>query len=131
MNKPLFVSIVIALTLIMLAVVFRQSSGGTPDGDVPENNVSVVDGVQIVALRAKGGYSPKASVAEAGIPTIIRFSTNGTYDCSAAVSIPSLKVQTLLVPSGTSEVDIGTPEAGTLRGSCSMGMYPFEIEFVE
>ncbi len=116
----------------MLAVVFRTPAG-TPadDGTTPENNVSIVDDVQIVDLRAKGGYSPRKSVAQAGIPTIIRFNTNGTYDCSAAVSIPSLKLQTLLVPSGTTEMDIGTPKAGVLQGSCSMGMYPFEIEFVQ
>jgi plastocyanin domain-containing protein len=129
MNRLTFISIVIAASLIMLAFVFTSPAPATTDDPLPENNVSVVDGVQIVDLRAKGGYSPKTSVAQAGIPTVIRFNTNGTYDCSAAVSIPSLKLQTLLVPSGTTEMDIGTPQAGTLQGSCSMGMYPFAIEF--
>ena len=130
MNRLTVIAIAIALSLIMLAVVFRAPAAA-PDDAIPENNVSVVDGVQIVDLRAKGGYSPRTSVAKAGIPTVIRFNTNGTYDCSAAVSIPSLKIQTLLVPSGQSEVDIGTPKAGTLQGSCSMGMYPFAIEFTD
>ena len=131
MNRLTIISIAIAASLIMLAVVFKQPASTAPDDPLPENNVSVVDGVQIVDLRAKGGYSPRTSVAKAGIPTVIRFNTNGTYDCSAAVSIPSLRVQTLLVPSGQTEVDIGTPAAGVLQGSCSMGMYPFAIEFTE
>lgn len=131
MNRLTIISIAIAASLIMLAVVFKQPASTTPDDPLPENNVSIVDGIQIVDVRAKGGYSPRKSVAKAGIPTVIRFNTSGTYDCSAAVSIPSLRVQTLLVPSGQTEVDIGTPAVGTLQGSCSMGMYPFAIEFTE
>jgi hypothetical protein len=131
MNRLTAISIAIALSLVMLAVVFRGPTDTPPDGTAPENNVSVEGGVQIIDLRAKGGYSPRTSVATAGIPTVIRFNTNGTYDCSAAVSIPSLKIQKLLVPSGTTDMDIGTPIAGILQGSCSMGMYPFEIEFVQ
>ena len=92
-------------------------------------NVVIENGVQVVNIDARGGYSPRRSVAKAGIPTVVRFNTSGTYDCSASVTIPELRVRKFLPSNGSSDIDLGTREAGTLSGSCSMGMYPFSIEF--
>lgn len=58
----------------------------------------------------------------------IRFNTWGTFDCSSVVSISSKNVNQVLPSSRVTEVAIGTLEAGTLEGSCGMGMYPFEIK---
>lgn len=93
------------------------------------NNVSMVDGVQIIEIQAKGGYSPRKSMAQAGIPTVIRFYTSGTFDCSSSIRIPSINVFKNLPQSGTTDVDLGIQKAGVLNGSCGMGMYPFEIDF--
>ncbi|MCX6715974.1 MAG: cupredoxin domain-containing protein [Candidatus Taylorbacteria bacterium] len=93
------------------------------------NNVSIENGVQIIEIQARGGYEPRSSVAKAGIPTIIRFNTNGAFDCSTSVRIPSLGINKILPRTGTTDVDIGSPQATTLKGSCSMGMYRFEIDF--
>ncbi len=95
----------------------------------PAQNVSIVDGVQIIEIRAKGGYSPRQSVAKAGMPTIIRFDSKGTFDCSASVRIQSLRISKSLDFSGSTDIDIGTPKTGVMKGNCSMGMYPFEIDF--
>ncbi|MBP9732487.1 MAG: cupredoxin domain-containing protein [Candidatus Magasanikbacteria bacterium] len=97
--------------------------------EVAGNNVSIVNGVQIIEIRAKGGYQPRESVAKAGIPTILRFNTKGTFDCSSAVRIPSLDIEKILPPSGATDITLGEQASGTLQGSCGMGMYPFEIEF--
>lgn len=93
------------------------------------NNVSIVDGKQIIKIRAKGGYQPKQSVAKAEIPTILRFDTEGTFDCSSSVRISSLGVNQNLPQSGATDIDIGSIKSGVLQGSCGMGMYPFEIDF--
>lgn len=93
-------------------------------------NVSISDGYQIVTIRAKGGYQPRKSVAKAGLPTILRFDTKGTFDCSSSVSIPSMNIRMSLPISGETDVELPSSDAGLLRGSCSMGMYPFEIDFV-
>jgi len=93
------------------------------------NNVSVVDGKQIVEIRAKGGYQPRKSTAKAGIPTILRFNTSGTFDCSSSVRIPDMNISKMLPQSGTTDIDIGSQKVATLQGSCGMGMYPFEVEF--
>lgn len=68
-------------------------------------------------------------MAKAGIPTIIRFDTKGTFDCSSAVRIPSMDISKNLPQTGSTDIDIGVPQVATLQGTCGMGMYPFEVEF--
>lgn len=97
--------------------------------DIPANNVTVVDGKQIIEISAKGGYEPRKSIAKAGIPTIIRFDTKGTFDCSSSVRIPSMNISQVLPQTGSTEIDVGTQKVSTLQGTCGMGMYPFEVEF--
>lgn len=126
-NQLIFVSVIIAAGMIIAG--FVLSDGAPADDVIPANNVSVVDGVQIIELRAKGGYGPEKSIAQAGVPTVLRFITKGTFDCSSVVRIPSLDLTEILKPTGTLDVDLGVPEQGVFRGSCGMGMYPFEITF--
>ncbi len=123
-------AIIIAGIIIAGAIILLSARNGeAPAQQENIQNVSIVDGKQIIEIKAKGGYTPRGSVAKAGIPTIIRFNTNSTFDCSASVRIPSMNVSELLPNSGSKDIDIGIPTAGTLRGSCGMGMYPFQIEF--
>ena len=122
-------SIVIAGVLIGGAILYTGISSTGGGSDTPANNVSIVDGKQIVEVSVQGGYRPKKSVAKAGVPTVLRFSTLNTYDCSGAVRIPSMGYSAFLPATGKADVDLGTPQAGILRGMCVMGMYTFEIEF--
>ncbi|MEI7765308.1 MAG: cupredoxin domain-containing protein [bacterium] len=93
------------------------------------NNVSIVDGKQIIVLKAKGGFSPIHSFAKAGVPTILRVSTNGTFDCSSIIRIPDMNISRNLPMTGTTDIDIGSQVAGIFDGTCGMGMYPFDIKF--
>ena len=93
------------------------------------SNVSFEKGIQIITLQVKGGYQPEHSVAQTGIPTVIRFETTGTFDCSSSIRIPSLNLSQYLPQTGSTDINIGTQSAGTFRGSCGMGMYPFEVDF--
>ena len=93
------------------------------------NNVSIVNGKQIIEIKAKGGYFPVVSLAKPNIPTIIRFNTSGTFDCSASIRIQSLDISKILPSSGLTDIDITNSPTGILQGSCGMGMYPFEIDF--
>lgn len=93
------------------------------------NNVTIEEGVQIVHIRAKGGYQPRVSTAKAGVPTVLRFTTSGTFDCSASVRIASMDISTNLPPTGDTDLAIGSQPEATLQGTCGMGMYPFEIAF--
>lgn len=126
--KSTVISIIAAAVLIGGAIVLSGGSNGT--GQVANaNNVTVVDGKQIIEITAKGGYQPRKSVAKAGIPTILRFNTNGTFDCSASVRIPSMNISQGLPQTGSTDIDIGSPQIALLRGTCGMGMNPFEVEF--
>lgn len=129
--KNTITSILIALVLIGGAFILTR--GRSPESEkenvIPANNVSIVDGVQIIEIKAKGGYQPRRSTAKAGTPTILRFDSKGTFDCSASVRIPKMDISRSLDFSGSTEIDLGVQPAGTLKGTCSMGMYPFEIEF--
>ena len=127
MTKPILVSIVVSVLLIGGSFwLATQSSNGAESA-----TATVVDGIQYVDISAKGGYSPRVVTAKAGIPTVLRMKTNGTFDCSASLVIPKLSYQKFLQPSGTEEISITAEQAqGTLQGLCSMGMYNFQIQFL-
>lgn len=126
--KATAISIIIAVILIGGALIFTKS-GDDSKQVTNANNVSIVDGKQIIEINAKGGYLPRKSVARAGIPTIIRFNTKGTFDCSSSVRIPSMNISKNLPQTGSTDINIADSKLGTLQGSCGMGMYPFEVEF--
>jgi plastocyanin domain-containing protein len=121
----LITGLVIAGFIVMLVITKRTSLEQTQN----VNNVSVVDGKQFIEISAKGGYLPRKSVAQAGIPTIIRFKTRGTFDCSSSIRIPSMNISKVLPNTGSTDIDLGVQPAGVLQGACGMGMYPFEVEF--
>jgi hypothetical protein len=150
--KKNIVAIIIAVGLIVFALMFSNGkfkkdktleipteiqktntgSGSVTINVIDSNNTPIVDtntNKQIIEIKAKGGYTPRKSIAKAGIQTILRFNTNGTFDCSSSVRIPSMNIFKNLPQSGVTDIDLGSQKAGTLKGSCGMGMYPFEIEF--
>ena len=107
----------------------KGNSQTEADTQVAANNVTIVDGTQIIEIHAKGGYQPRKSFAKVGMPTVLRFDTNGTFDCSSTIRIPSMNISKVLPQTGSTDIDIGTQQIATLQGTCGMGMYPFEVEF--
>lgn len=128
--KIIITSILVALILVGGAFMLTKDKGEKAPAE-PVNNVSIVDGKQIITITAKGGYKPTNSVAKAGISTIIRFDTRGTFDCSSSVNIPSMNISKILPQTGSTDIDIGIPGVDVLQGTCGMGMYPFSITFQE
>ncbi len=129
--KSTTITILAAAILIGGAIIFTSKSKGEAAGlkVADANNVTMVNGKQIIDIQVKGGYIPKKSTAKLGVPTILRFTTNGTFDCTSGVRIPSMGISKTLPPTGTTYIDIGSPTVATLQGVCSMGMYPFEVSF--
>ncbi len=129
MKQTLF-SILVAGVLIggSILLTTKQSSGDSASASV--DNVSVVDGTQIIALTAKGGYSPRITKAKADMPTVLKVNTKGTFDCSSSIAIPSLGYRGNLPLSGATDIPIPPQKSGTtIRGLCGMGMYDFSINF--
>ena len=118
--------IIIAVLISGLILVVNRQSSSEGDGQ----NVSIVDGKQIITIDARGGYSPRNSVAQAGIPTVINMRTKSAFDCSIAVTIPSIQYRKNLPMTGETLIDVPPQAAGaTLNGFCAMGMYSFNIVF--
>jgi len=130
--KPMHLAVIISVVLIGGAILLTTGSGSSAlnaeNAPIAEN-VSIVDGQQIIDITAKGGYSPRISSAKAGIPTIIRFRTAGTFDCSSSILIPSMGVSQSLPSTGTTDIAITNPQVGLLQGMCGMGMYHFQVNF--
>ena len=129
--KTTTILILITVFLIGGAVMLVSNSKDSASDTIQAlNNVSMVDGKQVIAITAKGGYSPKITTAQAGIPTVIVMTTKGTFDCASALTIPSVGYRGNLPPSGETRIDIPPQEAGAkLQGLCAMGMYNFAINF--
>lgn len=133
--KAITISIILAGLLIGGAIIYanqsRQPATLTDQAGQPNiNNVSIVDGKQIIEIGAKGGYSPRITTAKANMPSIIRMSTKGSFDCSSAVSIPGLGYRANLPPTGTTDIEVPPQKPGSaLQGLCAMGMYNFQIKF--
>ncbi|KKS99286.1 MAG: hypothetical protein UW07_C0016G0017 [Candidatus Nomurabacteria bacterium GW2011_GWF2_43_8] len=124
MNKTVLIIITLGL-IVVIGIIF--SSG---QGSGSAQNVEIRDGIQYVTINAKGGYFPKVSTAKAGIPTKLIVKTDGTFDCSAALSVRSAGFQEILPQTGETEIDLGIPKAGEpLEGICGMGMYSFLVNF--
>ena len=132
MNKVASIIVTAALVVAMGIVIFGNSNKENTDTDAvgETKNVEIIDGVQYVRINAGGGYWPKVSTAKAGIPTKIIIKTDGTYDCSASLTIRSLGFQKILAQTGEEIIDVGVPEVGQpLQGICGMGMYNFKINY--
>lgn len=130
----MYIALTIALVLIGGALYLtrppqNEDRGETQEATANGTNVHIENGVQIIDFTARGGFTPLKSVAQAGVPTILRFYTKNTFDCSSSVRIPSMDISKILPSSGVTDIDVGTQQAGTLHGTCSMGMFPFEVEF--
>ena len=131
MNKTASIIIISAFLIGIGLIIF----GGTSKNNQQDNansvqNSEIKDGIQYITIHARGGYTPKISIAKSGIPTKLIIKTDGTYDCSASLVIRSLKYQKILAQTGEEVIDIGTPVAGIpLQGVCGMGMYNFLINF--
>lgn len=131
MNKIALLIIAVGGIVALGIILFQpQEAGRDADISPKKDNVEIRDGVQLITIVARGGYTPRATEAQAGIPTKLIVKTNGTYDCSAALVIRSIGYQKILPPTGEEIIDLGTTTPGTLRGLCSMGMYGFTIDFI-
>ena len=127
MNKP---SIVLSIGIAIIAGAFLFLTTYQFDQTEAVSNVSYNDNLQIINITAKGGFSPQDTIAKAGMPTTLKITTNGTFDCSASLVIPSLNYEKLLPTTGLTKIEIPPQEAGkVINGTCSMGMYSFSIKF--
>ncbi|OGZ68642.1 MAG: hypothetical protein A3D44_03960 [Candidatus Staskawiczbacteria bacterium RIFCSPHIGHO2_02_FULL_42_22] len=129
--KKNIIAISIIVVCVVISGIFLFSDNNKENSEnSTASNISIVDGKQIITINAKGGYLPRVTAAKAGIPTVINMKTQGTFDCSSSLTIPTLNWRNNLPPSGETLIDVPAQNPGaTLQGICSMGMYNFSINF--
>lgn len=129
MNKVIIGSLVV-MVLAVGGIFMILRGGNTPAGSTGQANTSIVDGKQVIEIKAKGGYTPRVTMAKANMPTVINVQTNGTFDCSSALTVPAVGFRGMLPPSGITPIEIPPQQPGTtIKGVCSMGMYSFAVNF--
>lgn len=129
MSKTVSIIIILGLIVAIGIIFYGGSKPNEVGGEKSAQNTEIRGGVQYITIDAKGGYSPRISQAQPGIPTKLIMKTSGTYDCSSSLAIPSFGYQKILPNKGETEIDLGILKAGeTLQGLCSMGMYNFQIK---
>ncbi len=128
--------IIISTVVIVAFIIFMAAKDKEPKvtrfdtKQAISQNVSSADGKQVIDVSAKGGYTPRMTIAKAEVPTILRVKTNATFDCSSALRIPAINYSQNLPPTGTTDIEVPAQAAGTtLKALCSMGMYNFSISF--
>lgn len=116
---------------VTLSTLLASVTGATTAADVAKAPAATVgaDGVQTLLIEARDtSFSPKLTRAKAGVPTVLTVRTNGTQGCTRGFIVPSSNIQRVLPETGDTRIELGSLEAGTLRYTCSMGMYRGAIE---
>lgn len=131
MNTKIIISFLLTGIFIGITLIYVGRGSSTSSSvNLDSGTVTMVEGVQILEMQAKGGYSPSSVTLQAGVPTLIRMNSSGTYDCSASLVIPSIDYAVFLPSNGVTEIEIPAQEAGTMiQGLCEMGMYGFSLNF--
>jgi Cu+-exporting ATPase len=83
----------------------------------------LTDGVQIVKVTVKGGYSPDVIQVTSGVPVRMMFDRQESGDCSSRVVFPDFKVNQILPAFKTTTVDFLPEELGEYEFACGMGMF--------
>jgi plastocyanin domain-containing protein len=131
MNNSTITSTIIAIAFVAGAIFLVNAGLAQNIGqNTSVNNVSIVEGKQIIEINAKGGYFPHVSSAKADLTTIIRMKTSNTFDCSSYLVIPSVGFRGSLPQTGAIDIPIPPQKSGSvIQGLCGMGMYNFQIKF--
>ena len=97
----------------------QQPAAPAPDG-----------GQALHTYQDTDGYSPGNVSIYAGIPTRWTIESRNAHTCAAFLVVPDLGIQVRL-RQGSNTIDLPALPAGTIRYSCSMGMYGGAITVVD
>ncbi|MEO6398473.1 MAG: sulfite exporter TauE/SafE family protein [Tepidiformaceae bacterium] len=93
-------------------------------GSVPSVSGSTNGTAQLLHLDVTAtAYSPNRLLAKAGQPIRLEVASNKNFGCTRGFTVPSLGVQKILPETGTVMIDLPAQKAGTIKFTCSMGMY--------
>ena len=89
------------------------------------------DGVQVIHVTVKGGYSPDMIQVRAGVPVRMMFDRQETGDCSSRVVIPDFHVNQALPSFAKTAVEFVPATPGKYEFACGMNMIRGQILVAE
>jgi sulfite exporter TauE/SafE/copper chaperone CopZ len=104
---------------------WQGKSDPTPSGNIatPDASLKQENNVQVVNMKQlANGYSPNKFTIKKGIPVKWVINSEEPYSCASSLVIPKLGITKKLVR-GENIIEFTPTEAGTLKFSCSMGMF--------
>ncbi len=90
----------------------------------------LVDGVQVVEVTVKGGYSPDVIRVAAGVPVRMLFDRQESGDCTSRVVFADFGVNQTLPAYGTTAVEFVPKEPGEYEFACGMNMIRGRLQVV-
>lgn len=79
-------------------------------------------GPQEITIEVRGGYSPRAVRARAGVPLTLIFDRQDKSSCSEEIVIPDFGIRRFLPSFEKTRIEIPSATAGTHEFMCGMGM---------
>lgn len=114
------------LNLLGIKSVFAQNKTGSVD-----KNVKIVNGVQVVKMTQKtNGYTPNKFTIKKGVPVKWIVTSESIYSCASSIVSQQLGIRASL-KLGENVFEFTPTQTGTIRFSCSMGMYTGQFNVVD
>ncbi len=95
------------------------------------HQAELAEGVQIIRVTVKGGYSPDVIQVAPGVPVRILFDRQESGDCSSRVVFPDFHVNQALPAYATTAVEFLPQEPGEYEFACGMNMIRGHILVVD
>lgn len=94
-------------------------------------NVTLNNGVQEVRMKQiSAGYRPNSFTIQKGVPVRWIITSEDQYSCATSLIVQKLGIRKSLQP-GENIIDFTPSDVGTIRFSCSMGMYSGSFNVVD
>ncbi|MFA4954020.1 MAG: sulfite exporter TauE/SafE family protein [Patescibacteria group bacterium] len=117
---------VIALAVFNLQNGWRLTGWGTgAEASVvrQDPDVTLENGVQVARMtQSSSGYAPSSFTVRKGVPVKWIIDATDPYSCSSSIVLSAMGIRKNLAP-GENVIEFTPDKVGTLRFTCSMGMY--------
>ena len=110
---------VLSIAVVAIAAVLWYFFAGS---DKPVATAATAAGSQEIQIEVRGGYTPSAVSARAGIPLTLVFDRQDKSSCSEEIVIADFGIRRFLPAFEKTRIEIPSPKAGRYEFTCGMGM---------
>ena len=117
--------------VILAAVVLTGLLGWYFFGPKKSRQADLEDGVQVVRVGVKGGYSPDLIEVQPGVPVRLVFDRQESGECSSRVVFPDFKINQTLPANAQTAVQFLPEVPGEYTFACGMNMLHGRVRVVD